>query len=74
MTASEPKSLHDRQHDRVLDILANEEIELTEWETNFCRSLDTQLLRWQHRDLSDKQLAIVEKLEGYIINGRPNKR
>lgn len=71
-TSPVPKSLHERQSDRVDAIMENEVLELTEWEETFCRSLQNQLLRWQHKDLSDKQMAIVEKLEGYILNGRPN--
>jgi len=76
MTASDdknvPKSLQDRQRDRVVALQDNEEFELTEWEENFLRSLKAQLTK-PDRELSEKQLSIVEKLEGYVINGRPSR-
>lgn len=70
MTNSNIRPLWERQNLRVNNLIENEEFELTEWESKFLSSCHAQQINNQ-RELSEKQLAIVEKLEGYVINGRP---
>lgn len=70
---SNSENTNEKQLQRAINALENEKLELTEWEENFCRSIRNQLNRFGDRTLSEKQLAILEKIEGYIANGRPSR-
>lgn len=70
--SNEPKPLWERQNLRVNDALENDELELTEWEVNFLKSLHRQQINGQ-KELSEKQLAVLEKIEHNIKYGRPSR-
>lgn len=67
-----PKPLWERQNLRVNDALENDELELTEWETNFLKSLHRQQINKQ-TELSAKQLTCLEQIEHNIKYGRPQR-
>lgn len=67
-----PKLLWERQNLRVNDALENDELELTEWEANFLKSLHRQQINKQV-ELSPKQLAVLEQIEHNIKYGRPQR-
>lgn len=60
--------------DRLVALRDNEELEWNDWEGTFIRSCINQLERRNIVDgLSDKQMTIIEKLEDYVLNGRPTR-
>ena len=67
-----PLSLRDRQFLRCDAALDNEELQLTEWETNFLKSLKNQISRYD-RELSEKQLLCLENIEEAIKHGRKSR-
>jgi hypothetical protein len=67
-----PKPLHLRQKERIDILLVQEEFELTEWEETFLNSLQRQVDKYS-RELSEKQLAVLEKIEDAAKNGRPTR-